>query len=124
MAAMKAVLGAKRVAPPEDLSYSPAHDILDDKVYERKMKEAKDRVCFANHYVPRCATFTYAQAHYQQRSMDAPYGDPSKEVLREIVACHGFEVDGPGGSIVQNTPCSGGRLLDRAFPTPMLQFQS
>jgi hypothetical protein len=55
------------------------------KVYERKEKEAKDRVCFANHYAPRCATFTYAQAQYQQRIMDAPYGDPAKEVLRDSV---------------------------------------
>ena len=77
-AAMKAALGARRVAPPEDLLYSPTHDILNDKVYERKKKEAKDRVCFANQDAPRCATFTYAQAQYQQRSMDAPYGDPAK----------------------------------------------
>ena len=78
---MRTMLGAKRVALPEDLTYSPSHDILNDKVYERKKKEAKDRVCFANHYAPRCATFTYAQAQYQQRSMGAPYGDPAKEVI-------------------------------------------
>ena len=60
--AMRRALGAERVAPPEDKLYTDAHDLLVDKVYERKKKEAKERDTFANHYAPRCATFSYVQA--------------------------------------------------------------
>ena len=83
--AMRKALGDDLVAPPEDILYSPTHDLLKDKVYERKKKEAKDRDTFLNHYAPKCSTFTYAQAQYQQRSMEHPYGDPGKGPLREAV---------------------------------------
>ena len=36
--AVKAAVGNKRVAPPEDKLYTPAHDLLVDKVFERKKK--------------------------------------------------------------------------------------
>ena len=42
--AMRRALGERRVAPPEDIKISKLHDMLNDKVYERKKKEAKDRV--------------------------------------------------------------------------------
>ena len=122
--AMKEALGAKRVAPPEDLPYSPARDILNDKVYERKKKEAKDRVCFANHYAPRCATFTYAQAQYQQRSMDAPYGDPSKEVLRDSVITDSKLAVQIAALCRIHHAVGDAFAIEHVFPAPMLQFQS
>ena len=61
---MKEALGAPRVAPPEDISFSKAHDLLEDRVYEQKKKEAKDRDCFLNHYAPNCQTFSYVQAQH------------------------------------------------------------
>ncbi len=36
--------------------------------------QVKARTVFYEHYAPSCTTTTYAQAQYQQRSMDAPYG--------------------------------------------------
>ena len=39
--AVKAAVGSKRVAAPEDNIYSASHGLLDDKVYERKKKGPK-----------------------------------------------------------------------------------
>ena len=52
--AMRRVLPKGKVAPAEDVSYDPTFDLLNDKVYERKKKEAKERDCFASHYAPTC----------------------------------------------------------------------
>ena len=112
------------MAPPEDISYSPWHDILNDKVYERKKKEAKDRVCFSNHYAPRCATFTYAQAQYQQRSMDAPYGDPAKEVLRDSVVTDSKLAVRIASLCKIHHAVGDAFAIEHVFPTPMLQFLS
>ena len=72
-AAVARAIGASKVAPPEDIKIDPeTMDLLSDKVFERKKKEAKDRVCFLNHYAPNCRTFSMAQAQYQQRTMEEP----------------------------------------------------
>ena len=110
------------MAPPEDLLYSPAHDILNDRVYERKKKEAKGRVCFANHYAPRCPTFTYAQAQYQQRSMDAPYGDPAKEWIREAVVTESKLAVRVAALCKIHHAVGDAFSIEHVFPTPMLQF--
>merc|ERR1712026_148311 len=72
---MEKEFGRKRIAPPEDIRYGPQFDLLDNKVYARKKKEAKGRECFINLYAPNCGSLTYAQAQHNQRSMIAPYGD-------------------------------------------------
>jgi hypothetical protein len=97
---------------------------LNDKVYERKKKESKDRVCFANHYAPRCATFAYAHAQYQQRSMDAPYGDPSKELIREAVVTDSKLAVRVAAPCKIHHAVGDAFSVEHVFPTPMLQFQS
>ena len=116
---------ASPVAPPEDILYHPSHDMLDDKVYERKKREAKDRVCFANHYAPRCATFTYAQAQYQQRSMQSPYGDPDKKgPLRESVVTDSKLAARVAALCKIHHQVGDAFSIEHVWPTPMLQFES
>ena len=93
-------------------------------MYERKKKEANDRTCFANHYAPRCATFTYAQAQYQQRSMDAPYGDPAKEVLRDSVVTDSKLAVRIASLCNIHHAVGDAFSIEHVFPTPMLQFLS
>ena len=49
-AAVKKELGDSRVAPPEDVAYSPLHDLLANAVYERKKKEAKKKTKTSKKY--------------------------------------------------------------------------
>ena len=117
-------LGANRVAPPEDILYSKEHDILQNKVYDRKKKEAKDRTAFCNHYAPRCATFTYAQAQYQQRSMEAPYGRPDKEELREAVITDSKLAVRVAALCKIHHAVGDAFTIEHIFPTAMLQMAS
>jgi len=126
--AVKAALrrqGDGRVAPPEDVLYGPSFDLLNPKVYERKKKEAKQRECFLNHYAPVCRKFTYAQGQYQQRSMEAPYGDDDRfGAIRDNV------IDDSKLAVKTARLCAIHHQVGAAFtiehvwPTPMLQFQS
>ena len=123
---MKKALGAQRVAPPEDKLYGDWYDLMNDAVFNRKKKEAKDRKVFANHYAPTCRTFSAAQAQHQQRSMQSPYGDydkvkgpirdsvveDSKLAVRVIALCKIHHALGDAFSI------------EHCWPTAMLQFAS
>ena len=81
-------------------------------------------MCFANHYAPRCATFTYAQAQYQQRSMDAPYGDPDKGPLRDSVITDSKLAVRVAALCKIHHQVGDAFSIEHVYPTPMLEFQS
>ena len=122
---MRRVLPAAKVRPPEDITYDRNHDILNDRVYERKKKEAKDRTTFSNHYAPRCATFSQTQAQYNQRTKQAPYGDPdAKGPLRPDVVTDSKLAVRIGALCKIHHEVGDAFAIEHPFPTPMMQFQT
>ena len=68
--------------------------------------------------------FTYAQAQYQQRSMEAPYGHPAKEVLRDSVITDSKLAVRIAALCRIHHAVGDAFAVEHVFPTPMLQFQS
>ena len=60
--------GLGNVAPPKDVVNSHDHDIMDDRVYDRRKDECKKRDCLYDHWSPLCSSHSKAQAHNLQRS--------------------------------------------------------
>ncbi len=82
---MEKVLSKRFVCEERDKAYCPEQDLCDDVVYRRTKVEVKARTVFYERYAPSCTTFTYAQAQYQQRPMDAlrGQGDDRPQVAEE-----------------------------------------
>ena len=123
--AVRRALGPKRVAPPEDVAFGACFDLLQDKVYDRKKKEAKQRDCFLSHYSPVCRTFSCAQAQYNQRTMERPYGDPElKGPIRDTVIQDSKLAVRCAQLCKIHHQVGDAFSLEHVFPTPMLQFES
>ena len=74
------------------------------------------------HYAPKCSTFSYVQAQHQQRSMDAPYGDPERHQLRDTVV-DDSKMAVRAGTLAKIKHQVGDAFgVEHIWPTPMLQF--
>ena len=101
-----------RVAPPEFDHRRAIHDVVEDRVYERKKKEAKNRDCFLSFYAPICRSYSYtgatgvADAEGQRESR----AEQGKRCTRVAALCRIHHSVGDCFAVVH------------AAPAPMLQF--
>ena len=79
---MRRELGHRMVGPPCDVVLGPEHDLTDKMAFQFRKKRGKSRDVWLTHYSPPCTTFTYAQRHFQQRSMTEPEGIALKRPFR------------------------------------------
>ena len=113
--------GLGNVAPPMDLVNSHKHDILDDRVYDRRKEECKQRECLYDHWSPPCSSHSKAQAHNLQRSKDAPYGDGE---IRPSVA-YDSKVAVRVGALARIKHEVGDFFsIEHIYPTYLLSFES
>ena len=117
--AMQKALGEARVRAPSDLKFGPLHDLLDKAVYERAKQEVKKRAVLYEHYSPPCRSFSAAQRQYQERRMDAPYGQgdsrPTTEADTKLAVrvCALARIKHVLGDFFS---------IEHPWPTPMLMF--
>ena len=116
--AMRSKLPKGKVREPRDILYGKQWDLLEQAVYDRAKKEAKQRLCYYNHYSPKCATFSPAQRHYMERSKALPYGageryqveQDNKLAVRTCALCRMHHAVGDSFSI------------EHIYPSLMLEF--